>query len=169
MDERGLEVVLPVGVSEARARDALALHDQWIRRTWARLGARPTLSDGESLWMGERLADPLPESEQKRTAHDAISGAVERWGDTMGLRPKRVQVRDQRSKWGACTARGTVTLNWRLIKAPPEVLEYVVIHELAHLRELNHSPRFWAIVEAHCPGWRRHRDWLRRHGHLLSR
>ncbi len=86
----------------------------------------------------------------------------------MGLAPSRVSIRDQKTKWGACTSRGTVTLNWRLVMAPPEVLDYVVVHELAHLAELNHSPRFWAIVERHCPDWKRHRDWLKANGWRLQ-
>jgi predicted metal-dependent hydrolase len=168
MDECGLEVVLPLGASESRARAAVAEHEAWIQRTWARIGARPGLAAGTSLWRGEPVQSAPPEQEQIRVAKGELVRAVAEWSGRMELWPKRVQVRDQRSKWGACTARGTVTLNWRLIKAPPEVLEYVVVHELAHLREMNHSPRFWATVEAFCPEWRRCRDWLRRHGHLLA-
>ncbi len=85
----------------------------------------------------------------------------------MSLKPRRIFLRDQRTRWGSCSRRGNISLNWRLVMAPPGVLSYVVIHELAHLREHNHGPRFWAIVESFCPEFHQHRKWLRGHGHLL--
>lgn len=82
----------------------------------------------------------------------------------MGLAFGKVRVGDQRSRWGSCSSRGTVSLNWRLGMVPPEVLDYLVVHELAHLKEMNHSPRFWALVERHCPDYRTHEKWIRQHG-----
>lgn len=81
----------------------------------------------------------------------------------MGLTYGRVAVRDQTSRWGSCSSSTNLAFNWRLVMAPPEVLDYVVVHELAHLVELNHGPRFWAVVERFCPDWRRSRRWLRTH------
>ena len=72
--------------------------------------------------------------------------------------------RDQRTRWGSCSSRGTLSFNWRLALAPLEVLDYVVVHELCHLREANHSPRFWRLVGERRPGWREQRAWLREHG-----
>lgn len=76
----------------------------------------------------------------------------------------RVTVRNQRSRWGSCTASGAVSLNWRLILAPESVRDYIIHHELAHLREMNHSPRFWACVEEVFPGWRAAEAWIKRNG-----
>jgi predicted metal-dependent hydrolase len=76
----------------------------------------------------------------------------------------RVSVRDQRSRWGSCTAAGVVSLNWRLIMAPEAVRDYIILHELMHLREMNHSPRFWACVEEVFPGWRAAEAWIKRNG-----
>ena len=73
-------------------------------------------------------------------------------------------VRDQRTRWGSASARGTISLNWRLSLVPPNVAVYVVVHELCHLVEMNHSPAFWALVEGHLPGYRERRRWLRAHG-----
>jgi hypothetical protein len=84
-----------------------------------------------------------------------------------GLSPSRVTVRDMRARWGSCSASGRVTLNWRLAMAPEPVARYVVLHELAHLRHLDHSPRYWELVGRLCPGWREQRAWLSRHGWLL--
>lgn len=80
------------------------------------------------------------------------------------LHVRRVTVRNQRSRWGSCSRRGTISLNWRLIQAPPSVRDYVILHELAHLREMNHSPRFWQLLEQFCPDYRAAEQWLKSHG-----
>jgi predicted metal-dependent hydrolase len=79
----------------------------------------------------------------------------------------RVSIRNQRTRWGACSATGTITLNWRLIQVPDFVREYVLVHELMHRRELNHSRRFWRLVAACCPRLREARTWLRHEGKTL--
>jgi hypothetical protein len=81
-----------------------------------------------------------------------------------GSEIKRVVIRNQRSRWGSCSARGTISLNWRLIQAPDFVRDYIIYHELAHLREMNHSARFWVRVETLCPAWRAAERWLKREG-----
>ncbi len=80
---------------------------------------------------------------------------------------QRVSVRDQRSRWGACSPSGTITLNWRLVQTPPYVREYVLLHELMHRRELNHSRRFWRLVSACCPRFAEARTWLKEEGKSL--
>jgi len=85
-----------------------------------------------------------------------------------GADMKHVTVRNQRSRWGSCSAGGTVSLNWRLVQTPDSVRDYIIHHELMHLREMNHSDRFWARVEAVCPGWRDAEEWLKRNGSLLG-
>jgi predicted metal-dependent hydrolase len=86
---------------------------------------------------------------------------------THGIAVHRVSVRNQRSRWGACSPSGTITLNWRLIQTPPFVREYVLLHELMHRRELNHSRRFWRLVATCCPRHLEARRWLKREGKLL--
>ena len=86
-----------------------------------------------------------------------------------GLHPTGLRVSDTRAQWGSCSARGVVQLCWRLVCAPPEVMRYVVIHELCHLRHRNHGPQFWALVAAHCPSYSAHRAWLRQEGAALMR
>ena len=81
----------------------------------------------------------------------------------------RVNVRDTKSRWGSCSGQGSLSFSWRLIFAPEPVLDYVVAHEVAHLAEMNHGPRFWALVERLTPGSAGPRAWLKRHrGRLLS-
>lgn len=83
------------------------------------------------------------------------------------LAVKRVTVRNQRTRWGSCSRRGTISMNWRLIQAPSFVRDYLIFHELAHLREMNHSSRFWCEVEKLCPEYRVAEKWLREHATLL--
>lgn len=85
------------------------------------------------------------------------------YGFTFG----RVSIKEQKSRWGSCSRAGNLNFNWRLLLAPLPVLDYVVYHELAHLKELNHSPRFWRLVARACPDYGSHRAWLRRHGRTL--
>ena len=85
-----------------------------------------------------------------------------------GADVKHVTVRNQRSRWGSCSAGGTISLNWRLVQAPDAVRDYIIYHELMHLREMNHSDRFWARVAAVCPWWRDAEKWLKRNGGLVG-
>ena len=82
---------------------------------------------------------------------------------------KGVKVRDYKRRWGSCDHLGRLSFNWRIIQAPPSVLDYVVIHELAHCHEFNHSKRFWHIVEQQLPDWRERQDWVHQNGALLYR
>ena len=76
-------------------------------------------------------------------------------------------IRGQRTRWASCSSKGAMSFNWRLLLAPPEVLDYVVEHEVCHLEVMDHSPRFWALLESRVPGWRAHARWLRRYGSTL--
>ena len=105
----------------------------------------------------------------KEYARPVIMAAAERHAAALGVRVGKISLRDTRSRWGSCSHEGNLMLAWRLIMAPPEVLDYVVAHEVAHLREMNHSPDFWALVEHLCPEFRTHKAWLRRDGAALHR
>jgi len=85
-----------------------------------------------------------------------------------GADVKHVTVRNQRSRWGSCSAAGAISLNWRLVQTPERVRDYIIHHELAHLLEMNHGDRFWARVAEVCPWWREAERWLKRHGPLLG-
>lgn len=103
----------------------------------------------------------------KNAAKQDLSAAVIRYCDQLGVEARRVTVKDTRSRWGSCTSDGRLAFSWRLIMAPPEVLDYVAAHECAHLLEMNHSPAFWAHVETCRSTWKRERAWLRKHGREL--
>ena len=85
----------------------------------------------------------------------------------LGVHWQRISIRCQKSKWGSCSGKGNLNFNCLLLLAPPEVLDYVVVHELCHLLEMNHSPRFWALVESILPDYAERRRWLREHGAAL--
>ena len=93
---------------------------------------------------------------------------IDRWAATVGARPSGLRIGNQKTLWGSCSGRGVISLNWRLVTVPEPILEYVVVHELCHLREANHSPRFWALVEGLLPDWRERRAWLREQGVVLG-
>ena len=80
------------------------------------------------------------------------------------MRYSRIALRDQRSRWGSCSTRGTLSFNWRLVLAPHDVLDYVVVHEVCHLLEHNHGPAFWQLVGSRRPAWREAKAWLDAHG-----
>ena len=84
-----------------------------------------------------------------------------------GERYTRLSIRAQRTRWASCSSKGAMSFNWRLLLAPPEILDYVVEHEVAHLSVLDHSPRFWRLVESRVPAYREHERWLRRNGPAL--
>jgi predicted metal-dependent hydrolase len=92
-----------------------------------------------------------------------INGKVDRLSSQMGTHCKRVVIRGQKTRWGSCSHKKNLSFNWKLIMAPEPVVDYVVVHELAHLKEMNHSKRFWELVAQHCDKWREYRKWLRQH------
>ncbi|MBI4563232.1 MAG: M48 family metallopeptidase [Planctomycetes bacterium] len=100
----------------------------------------------------------------RREAEWELERRVRDLSSRHGLAVRSVVVRDQKTRWGSCSTSGRLSFNWRLMLAPPEIVDYLVCHELAHLWEPNHSPRFWARVGGLCPAWREREKWLRKHG-----
>ncbi|WP_128560753.1 M48 family metallopeptidase [Methylobacterium crusticola] len=119
---------------------------------------------GQAPHVARRVRDFL-EAEARRD----LGAAVTRHGRALGRAPKRLTVRDTRSRWGSCSARGHLNFSWRLIMAPPSVLDYLAAHEVAHLVEMNHSDRFWRVVETLYPRYEEPERWLKRHGAELHR
>ncbi|QUJ75876.1 M48 family metallopeptidase [Sulfitobacter albidus] len=105
----------------------------------------------------------------KQVARDRLAGACDDYAAALGRSYTRLTLRDTRSRWGSCTADGGLMFSWRLIMAPPEVLDYVAAHEVGHLAQMNHSAAFWAGVEAIYGDYRAPRKWLRDHGSGLHR
>ncbi len=99
----------------------------------------------------------------KREGAKYLRACSDFWAQKMNLQPMSVSIRGQTSRWGSCTSRGDINLNWKLLAVPPDVIDYVVIHELAHLIHMDHSPRFWNLVAEYFPDHKRAKRWLREH------
>jgi len=104
----------------------------------------------------------------KRQARKVLSERIEYFARSHNFQPKKLRISSARTRWGSCSAKGTLSLTWRLVMAPPEVIDYVVVHELCHLKALNHSKVFWANVSAIIPEYKKLRKWLKDHGRLLK-
>ncbi len=103
----------------------------------------------------------------KREARRVFASRLAQYAPRLGLAPTGLRLSSARTRWGSCSAQGGISLNWRLILLPLPIIDYVVCHELAHLKEMNHSPRFWSVVEQLCPEWRQLREELRQTGRQL--
>lgn len=157
-----LRVTLPRRGTLHEARTFVEANRPWIARQRARQQRPRQRPD-----VRETVVRQLVDRWFRRKAARELPGMLMALARKHDIQVAGVSVRDQRSRWGACSARGTITLNWRLICVPDFVRDYVLLHELMHRRELNHSRRFWRLVAACCPRQAEAREWLKREGKLL--
>ena len=108
--------------------------------------------------------NPALEARYRELARAVIGQRVPYFAAKMGVTYGRISIRDQKTRWGSCSGRGNLNFNWKLVLMPPEVLDYVVVHELAHRKQMNHSPLFWAEVGRVLPDYESRRRWLKEHG-----
>ena len=104
------------------------------------------------------------ERSYREKARAILTDKTEYYGRLIGVTYNRIRIADQKTRWGSCSSRGTISYNWHLILLPENILDYVVVHELCHLLEMNHSPRFWSQVEKILPDYRERRNWLKKKG-----
>jgi predicted metal-dependent hydrolase len=149
-----VELVVRPRASRNEIDDAITAYLPWLERQLANVGP-------PSLGL-ERLS--LTEEQGRRESHARISLIAQSEAAALGVTYTRLTMRDQRSRWGSCSSKGALSFNWRLVLAPHDVLDYVVVHEVCHLVEHHHGPAFWALVERRRPLFRDSRDWLDRHG-----
>jgi predicted metal-dependent hydrolase len=148
------ELVVRPHATDAEVDAALVYHLPWLERQLARL-PEPSLGL-------DRLH--LTEEQGRREARARIGLIAQSEAAALGVRYSRIALRDQRSRWGSCSSRGTLSFNWRLVLAPHDVLDYVVVHEVCHLLEHNHGPAFWRLLARRRPGYREQKEWLDEHG-----
>lgn len=115
-----------------------------------------------------RLRQPRAPHHRMRAAEAFAKVFAKVFAEVMGVRYNRVRITEMRYRWASCTPAGNLCFTPRIMKAPPPVIDYLIVHELAHLLEPNHTPRFWAIVAAQLPHAQRRRAWLREHGAELE-
>jgi predicted metal-dependent hydrolase len=146
-------VVRPRATAE-QIDEAIDFHRTWLVRQLAK-AIEPRLGL-------ERLR--LTEDQGRREARARISLLAQSEAAALGVSYSRLTLRDQRSRWGSCSSAGALSFNWRLVLAPHDVLDYVVVHEVCHLVELNHGPAFWRLVERRRPAYAESKRWLDDHG-----
>jgi predicted metal-dependent hydrolase len=193
-DGGGAVLTLPPGVPITEARMFLMRQSDWLARALARHPGRTAVGIGTKLPVAGRRVEvalcagprrpPRIEADRllvagagapgpriaawlKLRARDALVPAARRYSAMLGREVTAVTLRDTRSRWGSCTSTGRLAFSWRLAMAPPDVLDYVAAHEAAHLVEMSHAPRFWAVVEKLMPDYRPRRAWLKREGRAL--
>ncbi len=147
----------PNRMARAEVERFVRSKEPWIEKHLEKIASRPrlpALTPEEVAALADQAKRRIPE----RVAHFA---------PLAGVRCGRITIRSQRSRWGSCSAMGNLNFNCLLMLAPEEVLDYVVVHELCHRKEMNHSPRFWAEVEKLCPDYKTHKKWLKDNGNSL--
>ena len=161
--EGDLEIRAPLGMPKGEIEAFLKEKAQWIETHRAKVlaeytqGQEAPLGEEEILTLAEQMRQRLPEKLNRHAA-------------SMGVTFGRVTIRCQRTRWGSCSSRGNLNFNCLLMLAPEEVLDYVVVHELAHRKQMNHSALFWREVERECPDYKKSLRWLKdKGGALLSR
>jgi predicted metal-dependent hydrolase len=154
---------------------ALGAHVLWrgqmVPIVKAAEGERPMVALAADVFRVQSLSQdlrPTLEAHFLRKAKIELAGRTWELAAETGMEVKEVSVRNQRTRWGSCSSQGVISLNWRLIQTPEFVRDYIIYHELMHLREMNHSDRFWARVEEVCPGWQEAERWLKHNGSLLG-
>jgi predicted metal-dependent hydrolase len=191
-----VRVTIPRNGTKKFALDFAERHTAWIsKQLQARLSNVPQNWDHgtEFLFQGEpitllvdnenkeiRFADqvvalremaanlkPIVQAHLWKLAYQELPSRTLELAALHQISVRRVAVRNQRSRWGSCSAKGTISLNWRLIQTPPFVRDYLIVHELMHLRQMNHSDRFWALVKCACPDYEQAENWLNGHKDLL--
>lgn len=184
---------LPARAREAEAMAFARSQEGWLRETLAGMPSREGVGIGSVVPVEGRLlrlapgtgravrvegdsllipGDPAQAGARagaflKALARERLVAASDRYAGLIGRKVVRVTLRDTRSRWGSCAADGALMYSWRLVMAPPAVLDYVAAHEVAHMVEMNHSDRFWAVVERLYPGWQKQRKWLHAEGQAL--
>ena len=189
-----VEVVLPRRSPERHAEQAVQELSGWIerrRRAVARAAVEVGRAPGTVPYLGTLLTlvpeagrsrvarrgdtlfvpagDPRPALERwyRRQARDEVARRLDAACARWGARYTGLTIRGQKTRWASCSSKGAMSFNWRLLLAPAAVLDYVVEHEVCHLEVMDHSPRFWRLLEARVPDWQDHARWLRRYGSTL--
>jgi predicted metal-dependent hydrolase len=190
-----IEVVLPRRSPERHAEQAVQQLAPWIerrRRAVARAASEVGRAPGTVPYLGETLT-LVPEAGRSRVVRrgdrllvpfDDAPGALERWYRERaraevaprldaacaraGTSYSGLAIRGQKTRWASCSSKGTMSFNWRLLLAPPEILDYVVEHEVCHLEVMDHSPKFWRLLASRVPEWRSRSAWLKRYGSTLT-
>ncbi len=147
---------IPLHITDKQLQEFVDRHKDWILKKHQKAQ--------EEIAKRQDIARPLPSKEELEKILSLIASRVRHYEKIMDLSCNKITIRNQKTRWGSCSSKGNLNFNYRLAYMPPEILDYVVVHELAHLRHMNHSQEFWAVVEDFLPDYKRRRQWLKEHG-----
>ena len=160
--ERKIVVRVPKWISAYQLDALLSEKKDWILKHYQ------SIPEPKELSIREQNQLAALEKRYRKAAKEYIPGRVAHFHQFTGGVYDKVVIRDQKTRWGSCSSNGTLSFNYRLMLAPPQILDYVVVHELCHLKHMNHSPEFWAAVEKVLPDYKERRKWLKEHGNELT-
>ena len=160
-EEAEIMVRAPYRMSDSEIRKYLKQHEGWVEQHLIKMKERRRQAASIPRITPDRLNELADE------AMSVIPDRVRYYAGKMGVTYGRITIRNQKTRWGSCSSKGNLNFNCLLMLAPPEVLDYVVVHELCHRKEMNHSPKFWQEVEKVIPDYRRWRQWLKDNGGQL--
>lgn len=152
----------PEGISEGVLMEFVRTRQEWILKKWFDLETkRRNLAQ---VFPHDYEEDPKLEAAYRRKARERIGQRTAYFAALMGVTYGRISIRSAKTRWGSCSSEGNLNFHWKLVLMPPEVLDYVVVHELAHRKEMNHSRKFWAEVKNVLPDYEKRRKWLKEFG-----
>lgn len=152
----------PLGLPNAQVISFIKERQEWIVEKWFQIQERARKQEERPRPAYE--ADPKLRAAYQREAGKKLKERAAYYASLMNVTYNRIAIKETKTRWGSCSAQGNLNFHWKLILMPPEVLDYVVVHELAHRKEMNHSARFWAEVERILPDYKSRRKWLKEHG-----
>lgn len=152
----------PYKMPEERIRAFVEEKKEWLGRSVAKMERRLRMKEQAGVITEEQRRAGIEAAKTKIAERAAYYAPI------LGVTYGRITIRDQKSRWGSCSQKGNLNFTWKLILTPPEILDYVVVHELCHRLEMNHSARFWNHVERVLPDYQERRDWLKKNGWLLD-
>ena len=155
----------PKGLSNQAVMDFVKERQAWIVQKWFETERIRRQKAGRPPRDYEQ--NPALEAQYRKEARRRITERAAYFAEKMGVDYGRIAIKAAKTRWGSCSAQGNLNFHWKLILMPPAILDYVVVHELAHRIEMNHSPRFWAQVERILPDYRERRRWLKENGGLI--
>ena len=156
-----VEIRAPLRTSDAEIRRFLETHRRWLEK---HLQKAQALQQAKA---GVRKLTAAETAELKKKAKRILPERVAYWAPLIGVKPGRIAVRCQKTRWGSCSTKGNLNFNCLLMLAPEGVIDYIVVHELCHLKHMNHSKRFYAEIEKVLPDYRQHQQWLKDNGEFL--
>ena len=156
-----VEIRAPLRTSDAEIRRFLETHRRWLEK---HLQKAQALQQAKA---GVRKLTAAETAELKKKAKRVLPERVAYWAPLIGVRPGRIAVRCQKTRWGSCSTKGNLNFNCLLMLAPEDVIDSIVVHELCHLKHMNHSKRFYAEIEKVLPDYRQHQQWLKDNGEFL--